>query len=82
MNLTQVTLGHRIADAVRDFEERLTHHGREWIAVFLNEATVVIAVHGSLTAAESALAGNPTGYAQLLKSQRRLVSGLRPPMGW
>ena len=49
----QVTIGQKIAWAARTFEKRRTKHGRKWVAVFLNEATIVIALHGSLTAAET-----------------------------
>ncbi|OWK39823.1 Na-translocating system protein MpsC family protein [Fimbriiglobus ruber] len=71
MNLAPMNLGQRIAQVVRDFEQRCTHHGREWVAAFLNEETVVIALHGYLTEQENTLAGNETGFTWVTKSLGR-----------
>jgi uncharacterized protein YbcI len=75
MDRSQRTIGQRIAQAARDFEQLRTGSGREWVAVFLNEATIVIALHGSLTDAERALVGNPAGRAKVLEQQQQLFAG-------
>ena len=75
MDPSQVTGGQRIARAVRDFEHRHTQYGREWVAVFLNEETIVIALHGSLSDAERAPMGDPAGCCQVSEHLRRLFAG-------
>ncbi|WP_171470581.1 Na-translocating system protein MpsC family protein [Frigoriglobus tundricola] len=67
MDLSQRTVGQRIARLVRDFEQRHTQHGREWWAVFLNEETIVIALHGSLSKAECTSMGSCVQVAQHLR---------------
>jgi uncharacterized protein YbcI len=70
----QRTIGQRIAWAARAFEKRCTKHGRKWVAVFMYEDTIVIALHGSLTAAENALAQSPAGVACVREFHRRLFT--------
>jgi uncharacterized protein YbcI len=72
MEQFQGNIGHRIACTARAFEQRQTKHGREWVVVFLNEETIVIALHGSLTAVEKAVAQTPIGLAQLREFHRQL----------
>jgi hypothetical protein len=43
------------------FQNLSTKYGRKWVAAFMNEDTPVIALHGSLTAAEQLLATSPVG---------------------
>lgn len=74
MDQFQGTIGQKIAQAAGAFEQWRTRQRREWIAVLMNEETIVIALHGCLTASEKALAGNPAGAAELRDSQRRLFS--------
>ncbi len=62
---SQRTIGQRIAWAARAREKRRTMHGRNWVAVFMNEEPIVIALHGSLTVAERALVRSPAGAAQV-----------------
>ena len=61
MDKFQGTISQKIARAAHDFEKRRTEHGRKWIAVFMNEETIVIALHGHLTPAEKALMQSPAG---------------------
>src|SRR5579872_2419361 len=70
----QRTIGQRIARAARAFETRRTKHGRIWVAVFMNEVTIVIALHGSLTAAEKALAQSPAGTARVREYYRQMFT--------
>ena len=76
MKLTQGTIGSKIARAARAFEKRRTTHGRKWVPVFMNEDTIVIALHGFLTAAEKALAQSPAGAAQVREFHRRLFTNV------
>ena len=68
------SIGQHIAREVRAFEKRRTSYGREWATVFLNEATIVIALHRSLTAVESVLAGSADGAAWIRESHRQLFA--------
>jgi uncharacterized protein YbcI len=70
----QLTIGERIARAVHAFELRRTKHARKWVAVFMNEETIVIALHGSLTDAEKALAQSAAGAAEVREFHRRLFT--------
>jgi hypothetical protein len=78
MDANRMTVGQRIARAVRGFERRRTRHGREWAAVFLNEETVTIALHGLLTDAERLRVGNPAGRDRFAADQLRLFAGTDP----
>jgi uncharacterized protein YbcI len=68
--------GQKIARAARTFEKRRTKHGRKWGAVFMNEETIVMALHGSLTAAETALAQSPARPAQVREFHRQLFANV------
>lgn len=74
MNLSLMNPGPRIARAVREFEQRRTHHSREWIANFMNEETIVIALHGSLSEQEITIASDSAVRAEFSESQRRLFA--------
>ena len=68
------TIGQRIARAAHAFEKRRTKHGRKWVAVFMNEDTIVIALHAFLTATEKALTQCPAGLAQIWEFHRQLLA--------
>ena len=80
MHQSQGNIGRTIAQAVRAFETRRTKHGRKWVAVFLNEDTIVIALYGSLTAAEHALARSPAGATQVREYHRQLFVNASAPL--
>jgi uncharacterized protein YbcI len=67
-------IGQKIARAAQAFEKRRTKQGRNWVAVFLNEKTIVIALHGDLTAAEKARAQSFAGAAQVQEFHRQLFA--------
>ncbi len=71
---SQRTIGRRNTRAARAFEKRRTKHGRKWVAVFMNEDTIVIALHGSLTAAEKALAQSPDGATRVREFHRQMFT--------
>ncbi len=70
----QLTIGERIARAAQAFELRRTKHARKWVAVFMNEETIVIALHGSLTRPEKALAQNASGAAEVREFHRQMFT--------
>lgn len=80
MDRSQEVIGPTITQAIRAFEQRRTMHGREWVAVFLNEATVVIALHSNLTTAEQALTRSPAGTAQVREYYRQLFGNASTPL--
>jgi uncharacterized protein YbcI len=67
MDQFQTTTDHRLGQAIHDCEKQQTSYGRRWQAVFLNEETMVIAIHGCLTAVEKVLTQNPVGAFQARK---------------
>jgi uncharacterized protein YbcI len=67
-------IGQQIARAAHVFEKRRTQHGRKWVVVFLNEETIVIAMHGSLTAGERNLVRTPAGVALVREFHQQLFS--------
>ena len=74
MDLSRRTIGQRIARAARAFEKRQTKHGRIWVVVFMNEDTIVIALHGSLTAAEKAQSQSLAGAARVWEFHRQMFT--------
>jgi uncharacterized protein YbcI len=76
MDHSQGTIGRKIARAARVFEKRRTKHGREWVAIFMNEDTIVIALHSSLTAVEKAVAQSQAGAAQVREFHRQLFGNI------
>jgi|ERR1700722_1659106 uncharacterized protein YbcI len=73
-NLFMETIAQQLARAARVSERRQTMHGRNWVVVFLNEKTIVIALHGSLTEAEKIQLQSPTGAARVREVHRQLFS--------
>jgi len=74
MHKSQGTISQKIARAARAFEKLRTKHGRKWVAVYLNEDTMVIALHGSLSAAEKVLAQSPAGAARIQEFHQQLFT--------
>jgi uncharacterized protein YbcI len=74
MHRSQRTIGQRVAQAAHDFELRRTKHGRKWVAVFMNEDSVMIALHGSLKAAEKTLMRSSAGAAQVREFHGQLFT--------
>jgi osmotically-inducible protein OsmY/uncharacterized protein YbcI len=62
-----------VSIAVRKLQ---TKYGRKWVAVLMNEDTLVVALHGALTAAEQALAQSPAGAAEVRDFHRELFANL------
>jgi len=64
----------QIAEAASAFEERLTGRIPKSVTVVLSEETLVITLHGALSAVEQALAKNPTGAAEVQEYHRQLFA--------
>jgi len=70
------SITQKIAHAARACEQRQTKHGRDWVAVFMNEDTIVIALHGSLTTAEQVLVQSPAGVTQVRAFHQQLFTNV------
>lgn len=64
----------QIARAAQAFEKGCALEARTWLVVFLNEDTIVIALHGSLTPAETASAREPAGARQVCAFHDRMFA--------
>jgi uncharacterized protein YbcI len=74
MDKSKGSIGQKIVRAARACEKRQTKQGRKWVVVFMNEDTIVIALHGFLTAAEKVLAHSPAGAAKVREFHRQLFA--------
>lgn len=68
------TVSQQIAQAASAFEEQLTGHAPKSVAVVLGDETLVITLHGVLSAAEMALAKTPAGANQVQEFHRELFA--------
>jgi len=67
-------VAQQIAEAASAFEERLTGRVPKSVTVVLSEETLVITLHGALSAVEQALAKNPAGAAEVQEYHRQLFA--------
>ena len=74
MDRPNCTMAQQIAQAARAVEKQRTKHGRKWVAVFMNEDAILIGLHGSLTAAEKALAQSPAGASWVCEFHRQMFT--------
>ncbi len=72
MNTPNATKAERIAQAAMAFEKRRTGHAPQSVTVVLSANTLVITLHGALTAGERAFAQTPAGAAQVQEFHRQL----------
>jgi len=68
------TMAHQIADAARIFEQQRTGNAPTSVTVVQADGTLVITLHGALSAAERALARSPAGAAQVQEFHRQLFA--------
>jgi uncharacterized protein YbcI len=73
-NLFREMIGQRIARAARVSERRQSMHWRDWVAVFLNEDTIVVALHGFLTDGEKAQLQSLAGAARVREFHQQLFA--------
>jgi uncharacterized protein YbcI len=74
MNKPNTTMARQIAQAASDFELETTGHPPKSVTVVLSDSTLMIALHGSLSPAEQALAKSPEGAAKVQQFHRQLFS--------
>jgi uncharacterized protein YbcI len=74
MDQVHATVARTLAEAASAFEERRTGHAPKSVSVVLSENTLVITLHGALSAAEMALAQNPAGAAKVQEFHRELFN--------
>ena len=68
------TMADQISLAASLIERRRTGHARKWLTVFLNADTMVITLHGALTAAEQSLIERQADAGRLEEFHRRLFT--------
>ncbi len=68
------TILQQLARAARVTEQRLSFDPRTWVVIFLNEKTVVIAVHGLLTKKEQKEWQTSEGATRVEEFHQRLFS--------
>jgi uncharacterized protein YbcI len=74
------TMAQEIAQAASAFQHRMTGLVPEAVTVVLSDQTLVITLHGALSTAEKALAGNPAGAAQMQEYHRQLFASCAQPL--
>lgn len=74
MEKSNSTVARQIAQAALEFEKRRTGHMPHYVTVVLSENTLVITLHGALSAAELALSKSPEGAAQVQAFHRELFA--------
>jgi uncharacterized protein YbcI len=74
------TIAQQLARSACVSEKRQAMQGRNWVVVFLNEKTIVIALHGSLTEAESSQLQSPAGAARVREFHRQLFKNKSAPL--
>jgi uncharacterized protein YbcI len=74
MNEPKASMARRIAEAAKLFEQERTGHAPTAITVVLSNDALVITLHGTLSAAERALAQDPLGAAQVQEFHRQLFA--------
>lgn len=74
MHKNDSTIAQQIAEAVSAFQTQSTGHTPTAVTVVLSEDTLVVTLHGGLTAAERALAGSADGAARLQEFHRQLFA--------
>ena len=80
MSDSDSTKAHRIAQAACAFERQTTGRTPKSVTVVLSEDTVLVTLHGTLSPAETALAGRPDGAARLQEFHRQLFTSASEPL--
>jgi len=74
MNQSRSTVAEQIAQAAIAFEQQRTGHRPKSVTVVLSGDTLVITLHGGLSAAERALARTAEGAVQVQEFHRQLFN--------
>lgn len=70
----KTTMAEQVAQAAIAFQRQRTGHAPTAVTVVLSEGTLVITLHGALSAAEQALAKSAAGAAQVQEFHRQLFA--------
>ena len=74
MYTSRTTMARQIAEAANRFQMQRTGHMPQSVTVVLGEDTLVITLHGALSAAEKVLAQSAQGAAQVQEFHRQLFA--------
>lgn len=80
MNAFRDSMAQELAMAAREFQKARTGHAPSAVTVVLSADTLVITLHGALTAAEKALAADAAGAAKVQEFHRQLFANSSEPM--
>ena len=80
MDQPKLSMAQQIAEAASAFQQQRTGHAPKAVTVVLSEDTLVITLHGALSAAEEALAKTPAGAAQVQDFHRKLFTSSCEPL--
>lgn len=72
MSTSDSTMAQEIARAAIAFEQQRTGHSPKSVTVVLSDNTLVITLHGAMSAAETDVAKTPAGAAKLQEYHRQL----------
>jgi uncharacterized protein YbcI len=67
-------MAQQVAQAASEFQRQRTGHSPKAVTVVLSADTLVVTLHGALSAAEEALAQSPGGAAQVQEFHRELFN--------
>jgi uncharacterized protein YbcI len=74
MDRIEPNVAQQIAQVAVAFEQERTGHVPKSVTVVMSDKTLVITLHGALSAAEKALAASPEGAAQVQNFHRQLFA--------
>ncbi len=74
MNQPQSSMAHQIARVASSLQRQRTGHTPRAVTVVLSEDTLVVTLHGALSAAEKALAKTPAGAVRVQEFHRQLFA--------
>ncbi len=80
MEKSKLTMAQQIAKAASAFQQQRTGLVPGAVAVVLSDQTLVITLHGALSAAEKAMSGSPGGAAQVQEFHRQLFATSAEPL--
>jgi uncharacterized protein YbcI len=74
MPVSNQTIAQQVAEAASRFQFQRTGHKPSAVTVVLSQDTLVITLHGALTPAEQAMAGDAAGAAKVQEFHRQLFA--------
>lgn len=74
MDQAKLTMAQQVAQVARAFQQQRTGHLPQAVTVVLSEDTLVVTLHGALSAAEKDLAQTPAGAARVQEFHRQLFA--------